>query len=93
MDANVFSLSNKEQTSSADRTEIMTELRAVICELNRAYVNFNAALEPDLIESCIYEINSLQSRYAWLLKSARECGLTDVEVFHFPKKGDNEGGK
>lgn len=86
-DTNVFYFSGKKQQSNGapDRDELILELRTVISELNQAYLNFNAALESELIESCIYEINALQARYAYLLKAAKDSGIQNVDVFRFPK--------
>lgn len=38
----------------------------------QAYQGFNAVRDPDLIESYVYEINSLQSRYSYLLRRLKE---------------------
>lgn len=40
--------------------------------INQAYAAFNAAADPDLIESYVFEINALQARYSYLLRRARE---------------------
>ena len=34
--------------------------------INQAYVGFNGTGDPDLIESYVFEINSLQARYSYL---------------------------
>jgi hypothetical protein len=41
--------------------------------LRQAYLGFNSADDPDLIESYVFEINALQSRYSYLLRRAKEC--------------------
>ena len=33
---------------------------------------FNAAKDPDLIESYVFEINALQARYSYLLRRVKE---------------------
>ena len=40
--------------------------------LNQAHAAFNSHSDPDLVESCVYEINSLQARYAYLARRLRE---------------------
>ena len=40
--------------------------------INQAYQGFNTVRDPDLIESYVYEINSLQSRYSYLLRRMKE---------------------
>lgn len=87
-ESKVFSFSGKYCGGSCGRSELLDQLRDVIAELNRAYMNFNGALEPELIEACIYEINALQARYAYLLRAARDQGIKNVEVFRFPRQDE-----
>lgn len=47
--------------------------------LDNAYAGFDYAVEADLIDSYIYEINSLQKRYQHLLELA-EAEKTSEEV-------------
>ncbi len=44
--------------------------------LAAAYSNFENVTDPDLIDSCIYQVNSVQKRYKFLLDKAREANLT-----------------
>lgn len=41
-------------------------------QIAQAYQGFNAVQDPDLIESYVYEINALQSRYSYLLRQMKE---------------------
>lgn len=43
-----------------------------------AYNHFNFTSDPDLIESCVYEISSLQCRYNYLLRRVKERGGSAV---------------
>ena len=54
-----------------------TERRALLEGLGQtrslmAYAGFNAAKDPDLIESYVFEINALQARYSYLLRRVKE---------------------
>lgn len=40
--------------------------------LNAAYSNFDNATDPDLIDCYIYQVNSEQKRYKYLLQKAKE---------------------
>lgn len=40
-------------------------------ELDCAYSNFENATDPDLIDSSIYQLQSIQMRYKFLLKCAK----------------------
>ena len=61
----------ESQQEEARRTlaECLTQTRALIAQ---AYQGFNAVRDPDLIESYVYEINALQSRYSYLLRRLKE---------------------
>ncbi len=58
------------------RTEEMQELQAVMArtrvEINQAYAGFNQQSDPDLVESFVYEINALRSRYSYLVRRMKE---------------------
>lgn len=54
--------------------KLVVELAQVKEELLRAQVEFDTLTNLDLIESCIYQMESLEVRYNYLLKQAR----TDV---------------
>lgn len=49
--------------------EGLSQTRALIAQ---AYQGFNDACDPDLIESFVFEINALQSRYTYLLRQVKE---------------------
>lgn len=58
--------------------ESLTQTRALIAQ---AYAGFNAARDTDLIESYVFEINALQSRYGYLLRRVKELdGTAAVSV-------------
>ena len=52
-----------------DRTKVL---------IQQAYACFNRESNPDLIESYVFEINALQSRYSYLLKRVRELEETET---------------
>lgn len=52
--------------------ELKTSLQETRNELSLAYTAFDYASDPDLTESCIYAIRSLQSRMDYLLKQIKE---------------------
>lgn len=78
-------LSRKEKKlaqniGSEHRQKTLSELNDVICKLKYQYILFDACTDPDLIEECIFNINSLQARYGYLLKRAKELGLENLAV-------------
>ena len=55
--------------SRPDRDQdLRRELGRTAQALRSAYDKFNYVSEPEMVESCIYEINSLQARYSYLLR-------------------------
>ena len=56
------------------RPELLDELEAARVSLADAYGRFNSAVEPDLVDACVYEINAMQSRYGYLLRLAKQRG-------------------
>ena len=64
---------NRRQVTSTDEKEALAEgLARTRVQINQAYLCFNSADDPDLIESYVYEINSLQARYNYLLRRVKE---------------------
>ena len=50
-------------------TDILkAELELTKAELETAYSHFENVVDPDLISSSIYHINSIQERYKYLMK-------------------------
>lgn len=58
--------------------ELHHELRTTARELRRAYDRFNYVSEPELVESCIYEIDSLKAKYNYLLRRIKEINGISV---------------
>ena len=44
--------------------------------LDTAYANFETVVDPDLIDCYIYELNSVQMRYKFLLASIKKMELS-----------------
>ena len=52
---------------------LLKELQATRLELETAYSVFENAVDPDLVSSSIYRINSVQERYQFLLKQLKKA--------------------
>ena len=50
---------------------LINEINRTKIALESAYSNFENVVDPDLIDSCIYEMNAVQNRYRFLLKQAK----------------------
>lgn len=55
-----------------ERRELISSLARTRTLINQAYSGFNTASDSDLIESYVFEINSLQARYNYLLRRVKE---------------------
>jgi hypothetical protein len=50
---------------------LMKEIDQTKIALEAAYSNFQNVVDPDLIDSCIYQLNAVQNRYRFLLKQVK----------------------
>lgn len=55
-----------------ERQELMNNLSATRVLIQQAYTGFNYASDQDLIDSYVFEITALQSRYTYLLRRVKE---------------------
>lgn len=62
----LFKSLKKKQPSAIDI--LKAELDMTKAELETAYSHFENVVDPDLISSSIYHINSIQERYKYLMK-------------------------
>lgn len=67
-----FSKKEEDQTNNY----LMDEINKTKLALEAAYSNFENVVDPDLIDSCIYEMNAVQNRYKFLLKQAKASEKT-----------------
>lgn len=59
------------------REELLNEIEEIKLSLETAHSNFDNASDPDLVDSCIYEMNAIQYKYKYLLKQMRKMeGMT-----------------
>ena len=63
----------KDVPPASDYAEIHEAVQQVLWELEQLDNRFQAALDEDLIEGCIYERLALLSRYRYLLRQAKAC--------------------
>lgn len=65
-----------KKESSYDEKYLLSEIRLTKAALDAAYSNFEQALDPDLIDCYIYQINASQKRYKFLIERAKQIQLT-----------------
>ena len=56
--------------------ELLTAIRDTCRRMDNAKLRFEMESDSDLIEACIYEMESLRARYRYLLRMARMQGIT-----------------
>ena len=57
---------------SGSMSDIKKELKALRIQIENARTRFQLESEPELVESAIYEIKSLDARYNYLIKSIKK---------------------
>ena len=67
----MFRFFQTEKTNDNHYTLLMDDLRQTAQELQDAYHNLGTVVDPDLIDCYIYELNSVQMRYKFLLTSIK----------------------
>ncbi len=65
-------IQKKQITPDTAYAIVVNELEKARYDLALAYDNFENAMEPDLIDCCIYQVNALQMRYKFLLTKAKQ---------------------
>ena len=61
---------------------IIVAIRQVCANLDSVHNRFESETDPDLIEASIFEMQSLQAKYRYLLRVARNEGITCEEKSH-----------
>ena len=64
------------ESRNSERAQRMQTLADTRVLINQAYSGFNHASDHELIESFVFEINALQSRYSYLLRRIKELEAT-----------------
>ena len=57
---------------------LLDDLQRTKSDLELANANFEFVVEPDLIDSCIYQVNAAQMRYKFLLGRVKQLEGTGV---------------
>lgn len=76
----VFHGKKGKSPQEQERRTLLEGLERTQVQLNQAFACFNQESDPDLIESYVFEINALRSRYSYLLRRVRELEESDGGV-------------
>lgn len=66
----------KPRMMTYDEKYLLEELTQSKNALDIAYSCFENAVDPDIIDSCIYQMNSAQIRYKFFLEKAKAANLS-----------------
>ena len=56
-------------------TPILDEIRSTVSMIHAMQQWFNTESDADLIEACVFQLESLEARYRYLLRMAKDRGL------------------
>jgi hypothetical protein len=59
---------------------LMNEINKTKIAMEAAFSNFQNVVDPDLIDSCIYELNAVQNRYKFLLKQVKASEIISADT-------------
>lgn len=68
----MFQSSKKQLAPPSAYSLLLDDLEKARYDLSLAYDNFQNAMDPDMIDCCIYQVNALQMRYKFLLTRAKQ---------------------
>ena len=64
-------LKNIVNKDKPEREDIIAEIEEMNIRIDEAHTRFNDVIDCDLIDACIYEINSLESMYKYLMQQLK----------------------
>ena len=62
---------SEQPEENDERRQLMASMVQTRLELDQAYAQFNAHSDPDLVDSCVYTINALRSRYSYFIRQMK----------------------
>lgn len=84
--AKIFYYEKIRKPVRPDSNVTLEQIRDTLQRLRSAYSRFENESNEDLLDSIIYEIQSLKALYRYLLKQAKEEGIECAEISVFGKE-------
>jgi len=84
--ARIFYYEKIKKPAMPDSNSLLMQIRDTSRKLKNAYSRFENESNDDLLDSIIYEIQSLKALYRYQLKRAKESGLECPEISVFDKE-------
>lgn len=85
-------LFSKKSKPDPELESLKAELQAAQADLAHAYCQFNQALDPELVESCIYQISAVKARCNYLIRSIKERSPEYLAAFGKAPLANRRGG-
>ena len=63
---------SKKSKPDPELLALKAELQEAQGELSLAYRRFDQALDPELVESCVYQISAVKARCNYLIRAIKE---------------------
>jgi hypothetical protein len=73
-----LSIFSKKHLPDPELLALKAELLAAQGDLALAYRQFNQALDPELVEACIYQISAVKARCNYLIRAIKERSPEDA---------------
>ena len=70
----------QKQEEALARERLLREYNDTLLQLRQVRAAFQQVSDPDLINACVFEMNALQERYAYLLERMRQENVTCLRV-------------
>lgn len=59
-----------------EETPLLDEIRQTVTMISAAHKWFDSEKDADLIEACVFQLESLEAKYRYLLRLAKDTGLS-----------------
>ena len=68
------------QEKAQENQRLMDEYHDTLVQLRHVRSVFQQVTDPELINACVFEMNALQQRYAYLLQRMKEEKITSLRI-------------
>jgi len=78
-----FTQNNCTKSGTLNQKELLAELKKVRMQIACAQTFFDNECDFDMIDACVFELESLNARHRYLMRLIRESGVS-VDVIDIP---------
>lgn len=70
-----LAMQNEDTNEINEEELLLNNIKIAKRALDTAYSNFDVVTEPELIDSCIYEVKAMQLKYEYLINQAKQMNI------------------